>query len=125
MVSRVLPLSNVSDCNDVQLRITLELKTVIDAGILMEVRPDDSKALEPIVLNWLPPFENVTFLKDVQSSKQESPIVVTVTGIVSNPDAGTMLQLSATHVCPLPASVYGVAAAHSEHPLVPPLEVPE
>jgi hypothetical protein len=45
--------------------------------------------------------------------------------MVIDPDAGTMLQLSATHVWPLPAFVYGVAASHTEHPLVPSMEVPE
>ena len=40
------------------------------------------------------------------------------------PPLSTTLQLRATHDCPLPATLYGVAAAQALHPLVPPLDVP-
>jgi hypothetical protein len=98
---------------------------VTEAGTMILVKSASLKALSPMVSSSLPLSKITLPVKAEQLRKASSAILVTGAGMVIDPDAGTMLQLSATHVCPLPASVYGVAAAHSEHPLVPPLEVPE
>jgi hypothetical protein len=80
------------------------------------------------------PVSKVTLVKAEQPAtsllimgpeKAPSCMAVTIAGIVSDPESGTMLQLSATHVFPLPASVYGEASAHCVQPLVPLMDVPE
>jgi hypothetical protein len=97
---------------------------VTEAGTRMLAMPVSLKALPPMAPSSLP-LSNTTLVKSEQPQKAPSAILVTEAGMVIDPDAGTTSQLNATHVWPLPASVYGVAASHSEHPLVPPLDVPE
>ena len=82
--------------------LTPSLVTVV--GKLILFRPEQEKALLPMVVSWLP-GANKTPNRFLQSLNAFEPIAVTGAGTKTYPSLSTLLQSSVVQVCPFPAAV--------------------